>query len=317
MDNMREDAIFSGGEEHASIKPAAIFLGNPGCGKSTLLNCIAGHARFGAGSGTDGTGRTKEQSALETEDYILVDTPGLTDIELADEAANQVTQALKMYSMLKLVFVCAVENNSVRTDDINTFQRVLSSISQIDYHNKILIVLNKLSKKWYREYTQDMEKKLKIARSILGPSVQAGNTLILERFEDLEDQENAIIEIPKLKQALDDTPVIDVNPRVIVDIESADRSKEIARLQNELARNFSIWESLKKEDEEEREEESIEEFADESAKDLPIIIPGRREGWKKNVMSPKIIRAIAVGLVVSVGGCLALAFFLKTSDASK
>lgn len=150
-------------------KPSVVFVGSGGCGKSTLLNCLIGCRYFGADDGVNGASKTTEVAYYENSDYVFVETPDLTDPENMEEAAGEATDALKESGSLKLVFVCCVENDCVRAEDIDAFRRIMSSISHADYQqHKILVVLNKLSAEQHRDYTEDAGKAAEMGRRIMG-----------------------------------------------------------------------------------------------------------------------------------------------------
>ena len=67
--------------ERTNIR-AKVFVGNPGVGKSTMLNGMGRSLEFPSGV-SFGTGRTTHLNVLfrKEEGDLLVDTPGLEDIE--------------------------------------------------------------------------------------------------------------------------------------------------------------------------------------------------------------------------------------------
>ena len=82
--------------ESSQKKEFTIFIGNPGVGKSALLNCILGNNVFESGLCV-GTGLTSVcQIAFNQRDGIFYgDTPGLYDIKKLEEAAEEISKALK------------------------------------------------------------------------------------------------------------------------------------------------------------------------------------------------------------------------------
>lgn len=216
-----------------NTKPAIVFTGNAGSGKSTLLNCLFGRIVFNGGEGDDGEGRTKKMITFENDEYIFVDTPGLNDIKRPKEVAKEVTKAFRTFSKIVLVFVCQVHDNRVRPEEANSFRRIVNSLLNNDCQHKIVVVFNKLTPKWHKQYTEDNAKAAKIVYCIMGRTIQPKDLVLLKRSDDLEDMENAMIRVPELKSAIDRAPVIDIVEGVNA-IQDGDQSREIEKLQNEI-----------------------------------------------------------------------------------
>ncbi|KAJ0388720.1 hypothetical protein P43SY_011071 [Pythium insidiosum] len=71
-----------------------IFLGNPGAGKSTLINCLIGKQIFDSGI-SHGQGLTTYHQQVVVDGIAYMDTPGLADVRIQEQAAEQITMALK------------------------------------------------------------------------------------------------------------------------------------------------------------------------------------------------------------------------------
>merc|ERR1719502_462239 len=90
-----------------------LFVGNPGVGKSTILN---GHAReliFKAGVSFGG-GLTFQLDQKTIKHITYMDTPGLADVKLRKQAAEAITQALRMGGHFKIFFVVTLEAARLR-----------------------------------------------------------------------------------------------------------------------------------------------------------------------------------------------------------
>src|SRR5260370_12822136 len=80
--------------ERANKSERFIFIGNPGVGKSTLINSLIGQEVAVAGI-SGGVGLTKFFSEYRHDGKWYMDTPGLADTKLREQAARKIEKALK------------------------------------------------------------------------------------------------------------------------------------------------------------------------------------------------------------------------------
>ncbi|CAE7273036.1 der [Symbiodinium sp. CCMP2592] len=139
----------------ASRQPV-VFMGNPGRGKSTLLNALAGEALFTAGPSRDGKGVTASFTSKDVcqrvGDYgfwTLVDTPGLADESLRNEASQQIRRALRSSKNEDgdlvphvIVFVITLNEGRIIEEDKATIKLILRAAREITSFG---IVVNKES----------------------------------------------------------------------------------------------------------------------------------------------------------------------------
>ncbi|KAJ3059140.1 hypothetical protein HDU98_004832 [Podochytrium sp. JEL0797] len=85
-----------------SAPQVVMLLGNPGSGKSTLLNGLVGEAKFQSGV-SYGKGVTSTTSSVQVGNTLYVDTPGLADIKMRDQASAEITKALNQTREYRLI----------------------------------------------------------------------------------------------------------------------------------------------------------------------------------------------------------------------
>ena len=71
-----------------------LVIGNPGSGKSTLCNCIAKAVLFKSGI-SFGSSKTYRIDKKIKDGIMYLDTPGLADIKMREDAASAITEALR------------------------------------------------------------------------------------------------------------------------------------------------------------------------------------------------------------------------------
>ena len=90
-----------------------MFIGNPGAGKSTLANCVAKKNLFESGINY-GQGLTFQLDWKVHNGITYIDTPGLADIKLRQEAAKAITEALKKDGIYQIFFVITLQSGRLR-----------------------------------------------------------------------------------------------------------------------------------------------------------------------------------------------------------
>ncbi|KAJ0404440.1 hypothetical protein ATCC90586_003074 [Pythium insidiosum] len=126
-----------------SVREHWIFLGNPGAGKSTLINCLIGRQVFDSGT-SHGQGLTIYHQQVQVDGIAYMDTPGLADVRIEEQAAEQITMALKKSGKYKLFFLVRLQAGRIISEDLATMERVLEAIKveELNYS----VVINNMSK---------------------------------------------------------------------------------------------------------------------------------------------------------------------------
>jgi hypothetical protein len=158
-----------------------VFCGNPGVGKSSLCNSIFQKKVFDSGISL-GTGMTRKKQEYIYENRKYIDTPGLSDISLRKQAAEEIEKALKENNNYKIIFVATLEAGRIKSDDLVTINTVCDAIKvPFEY----AIIFNKLTKPVIEEIN-----RLGLGRYLTTLNKQPLSTLIIKKDGDMEDANN-------------------------------------------------------------------------------------------------------------------------------
>jgi GTP-binding protein EngB required for normal cell division len=173
---------------NTNLDEIIVFCGNPGVGKSSLCNSIFQEPVFQSGV-SFGRGMTELGQRHIYQNKMYIDTPGLSDIKLREQAAQEIEKSLKHNSNYKIVFVATLESGRIRPDDLVTINAVCDAIkTKFEYG----LIFNKVSKA-----LEEQINKMGIDRAILdnfldlvGLHKKPSKIIILQKDADMEDCDN-------------------------------------------------------------------------------------------------------------------------------
>ena len=195
-----------------------LFIGNPGTGKSTLANCIAKKVLFESGI-SFGSGKTYQLSKKKHGGIRYLDTPGLADMKMQQNAASLITKALKQDGKYQVFFVVTLSSGRVRAEDLATIWLVLQNAPDIDSVN---IIINKLSPQEYQMFQNNDERSRLFAPLKLMSGRHKYRILLLKHSSRLQDAENMIENTPELNNFVEDTPWFDLDSSNVNEIPGDD-----------------------------------------------------------------------------------------------
>ena len=117
---------------------ALLFIGNPGAGKSTLLNGLAGTDLFKSGQ-SYGQGLTFQLDQKVHNGIKYMDTPGLADKKLRENAGKAISAALKAGGKYRIVFFVRLESGRPVNEDITTMKLVLDAAPEIGQNYGVIV----------------------------------------------------------------------------------------------------------------------------------------------------------------------------------
>jgi len=199
-----------------------LFMGNPGAGKSTLLNALVGRLEFRSGI-SPGKGLTTDLQVVEEppESKIFYgDTPGLADVTFREEAAKEITKALRKNGRYKLVFVVTEESLLARPQDVATINLILDAI-ELENGNKDVpygIIVNKITQKRFARLYENNEQ-MKRFQDCFTQKHRACDFHFYLHDEALEDEDDALHKpTTELLTFLDDLGYVNIEPTQVADI---------------------------------------------------------------------------------------------------
>jgi len=184
-----------------------VMIGSRGVGTSTLSNCLM-NSRVEHGlssnemfqSGIFSSGTSSKLNSKELSDTIYITTPGLdnTQKQTIEEAAEEITKALKKDGDYQIVFVVTLESGRLRHPDVTMIKLVLDSAKEITYYG---VIFNKIGK----DMLESITARAKILAQVSpdsGPNKPVPIPLFLGVYSELDEKSNALTSIVELNDFL-------------------------------------------------------------------------------------------------------------------
>eukprot|EP01105_Mastigella_eilhardi_P000289 TRINITY_DN1038_c1_g3_i6.p2 TRINITY_DN1038_c1_g3~~TRINITY_DN1038_c1_g3_i6.p2 ORF type:complete len:308 (-),score=109.78 TRINITY_DN1038_c1_g3_i6:304-1227(-) len=217
---------------------STIFIGNPGTGKSTLLNALcpapdANDVVFKSGVAFGHGLTTVCQREKDKHGNVFIDTPGLSDIALRKQAAEEISNALSEGGLFKVFFVMTIESGRIRPDDKTTMKLVHDAAPAIG--NAYSIIVNKIPCNTQRKLATDDDTRKEFLASLLLDMPPTGHVAFLPKVEELEDADNVVFTFPpNVLQFINAAPVVDIPIESVKKIETDMYESMLGKLSEQL-----------------------------------------------------------------------------------
>jgi GTP-binding protein EngB required for normal cell division len=203
-----------------------VVIGNGGVGKSCILNGILDQTLFESGL-SGGAGLTQKVQTVQFGPDLFMDSPGLADISIREQAADEIESALKHGGLYKPIFVLTVEaclkgRCKVRPEDRTTIELVLKAAPDITDYGVIINKLEAHSMKLLQNKTDPTYAQL-LASLMHGLPEKSLWIYLNLRSQDLVSATNALMPHDMrtgIINFLYRVPAIEIHPERVSAIES-------------------------------------------------------------------------------------------------
>ena len=150
-----------------------------------------------------------------------LDTSGLADVKIREQAAEEITKALKQDGIYQVFFVFTLESGRVRPEDVTTMKLVLESAPDI---KSFSLIINKLSPIAYDRLLCNNGAQLKKLITELLVQINSKDNpptiLLLKSQSQLYDRDDKFARWIELSKFVQKAPIINVRSAYVSDLKS-------------------------------------------------------------------------------------------------
>ena len=163
-----------------------------------------------------------------------MDTPGLSDVEMRQNASEEITKALRAGGRYKVVFVVNTESGRIRPDDVAMVKLVLESAPEITDYG---LIFNKISKNLMKQI--DSNPKI-IGQMVVSFTVRDRESspipfpLFLRKVEEIYDVNDAVADFPELVEFMEIVPLVGIHEEKVENIKANEYEEMTMELKKEI-----------------------------------------------------------------------------------
>merc|ERR1712166_302487 len=144
-----------------------------------------------------------------------MDTPGLADLSLRQQAAEAIDEALRSGGNFSIVFVITHEEGRIRPDDLTTMKLVFDAVNAEDEQvgvNDYAVLVNKNKTKWMRTKLDKPKWIGNLHASMTAKNIPRTDNVYFAPFKDeLECEDDACVALdPDTRAFMDTLPVVPI-----------------------------------------------------------------------------------------------------------
>jgi len=210
------------------------------------LNALTGKANFESGISL-GRGLTATLQKHEYNGVVYMDTPGLADVEMRDEAAKHITEALRQNGQYQIFFVVNLNAGRISPADKTTMKLVLESVQGIEAYG---IIINKVSKEVAEAIDKERKEFMTLLFAGLPRELCTQHIHFVSLEENLHDKKNATASEPSIQSLLRfmmSLPHVTVKAEQVLEIK--DEFKEMMEANERLESKLKDMKVLQEEQE--------------------------------------------------------------------
>lgn len=177
-----------------------------------------------------GKSLTYKTEMREIAEKIFLDTPGLADLKMRQQAAKEITESLQQNGLYQIVFVVTLEAGRMRSVDIATINLVIMNAPEITQFG---LIINKLCDETYRKFEDGKLKEI-LSNEFLSDLVDVNGRrlisrlLLLREFTQLHDRDDKTMRIPEFEKFMKFLPTISIRKENVRDIPGDNSLEELA-----------------------------------------------------------------------------------------
>ena len=196
-----------------------LMIGDPGVGKSAILNFLVGKPGCFQSGLAVGRITTRLQEVATAENVTYLDTPGLDDDEIREQAGKEIESALRRGGDYRIFFVITLEGGRIRAAQKTTMGIVLKACRDVPAF-QYSVILNKVSAgsmKMYQDSNKELELRTLLFKDLNPPT---SSIFFLPEKPEMADENNVMADFgARFREFVQKAPRVAVKPDKVREID--------------------------------------------------------------------------------------------------